>query len=272
MAQYAFLGLAYRPNIIRPETLERARVADEQAIDMILTAVGKKDVPLDLDREALCADIADAFCSRNQFNLSDVPEARSDVKALARIRNTAKKLRSLLIANDRVKAMIRNELKKPTPGPYSADALRQAGILPAVPFLPSQGDPIDLTVELTRWLLAIDEIERWRTYIIRQWRTAHKRDPALRGRRPTAKEWLAGVSLPLVFELHFLRKAKFSRRARDQKLTGSMLPFVSTVMAELGLPYKEESIARAFTRLKVLREKQRTRKVPAIRTPAKRAH
>ena len=266
MAQYSFLGLARakadRPNIkIRPGLLERARIADEQAIDRILTAVGKKDVPLDLDREALCADIADASIRRDfAFDLLDGSKARSDLRLLARIRNTAKKLRSLLKANDRVKAMIRSELKKPTPGPYSF-------LSPQAPL--SSVHPID---ELTMWLLAIDGIEKMRTDDAKEWRTAHKRDPVLRGRRPTAKEWLAGVSLPLVFELHFLKKATLSRRTKDQKLTGPMIQFVGAVMTELGLRYKDESIAKAFTRLKALQEKQRTRESPAIRTPAKRAH
>ena len=104
---------------------------------------------------------------------------------------------------------------------------------------------------------AVAGVERWREYTAKEWRTAHKRDPILRGRRPTETEWLAGVSLPLVFEWHFRERAGRSR-AKDGKPSGPMVRFISATFKELGLRYSDESITKAFSLRAPLRKRQRS--------------
>jgi hypothetical protein len=226
---YAFLNLAKpRRSGIRPspELIALASTADAEAIDRILAAVGQRHIPPDLDRRALCADISDAYHSRDHaFDLFHGSEARAQRKLLGRIRTTAEKLASLLKKDDAVTAMIASASPK----------------------------PID---QLNEFLRAVRIIEKSREHVAIKWRTAHKHDPALRGRRPTEKECLAGVSLPLVFEWHFHQRASRSR-TKDGNPSGPTVRFIGATMKELDLPYDDESIMRAYSLRAPLRDEAR---------------
>jgi hypothetical protein len=228
-----------------PELIELTTAADAEAIDRILAAVGKKHIPPSLDRKALCADIADANCTRDHaFDLFRGSEAQARLKLLRRIRKTAEKLVSLLKADSQVDAMITGQLEKITPA---------WGKITPAPMGPTAGKPID---RLDEFLRAVADIERVTEGVAMKWRTAHKSDRALRGRRPNEKEMLAGVSLPLVFEWNFRQRAGRSR-AKSSKPSGPTVRFIGATMKELGLPYSDESIVRAYSLRAPLRAQQR---------------
>jgi hypothetical protein len=246
--RYAFLkpddgrdGLIAWPSELR----KLASAADAEAIDRILAAVGRDHIPPGLDRKALCADIADAYHSRDHaFDLVDGSNAQDQLKLLRRIRKTAEKLASLLSAADTtVDATIATCLDKITPA--------WGKIAPPLGS-PAAPKPIE---QLDRWLRAIEMAEGLRERAATKWRIAHKHDRDLRGRRVTEKEWLAGVSLPLVFEWHFRERAGRSRSKAGEP-TGPMLRFIGA-MKELGLPYSDESIMRAYSLRAPLRAEQR---------------
>jgi hypothetical protein len=60
---------------------------------------------------------------------------------------------------------------------------------------------------------------------------------------------IAGIHLPAIFERQ-LHRSRGRSRKRDGTPTGSCVRFVHQAMAELGMPYDEESIARAMSRAK----------------------
>jgi hypothetical protein len=91
------------------------------------------------------------------------------------------------------------------------------------------------------------------------WRDKADLPVDLRSRRPSELEWLAGVSLPLVYERHFSRRAGRSRNSKGRP-SGPCVKFVEATLEELSLPYEPESIMRAFTRLKPQREDARMKK------------
>jgi hypothetical protein len=213
-----------------------AKAADAEAIDRILRAVGRGHIPPGLDRKALCADIADAYyASYSAIDPFSGSKANGELKHLRRIRKTAEKLASLVKADYRVEAMISGHLNKITP-PWEK-------FTPPLSSAPVERKGID---RLNQMLRAIAGVERGRAHTAKEWRTAHKDNPIFRGRRPTNAEWLAGVSLPLVFEWHFRARAGRSR-TKSGSPAGPMVRFISATLKELGLPYSDEAIMRAFS-------------------------
>jgi hypothetical protein len=197
-------------------------------------AVGKENVPRDLDKETLRNDIAEAYLGRKHaFDLFEGSKARTRLKHLGRIRKTIEKLAVLLKDDFRADAMIAELAQLPVPQPMQNPARS------IVPF-------IDQVKH------ASENLEKAQERIAEKWHAAHKRDPRLRGRRVTEKEWLAGVSLPFVFEGHFRRRAGRSRSMG--KPSGPMVGFIRTTMKELGLPYSDEAITRAFSLRMPLRD------------------
>jgi hypothetical protein len=228
-----------------PEVVWRVKKAGAEAIERILTAVGKK--PPGLDREALRADIGQAYVSRrNGFDLFRGSEASGRLKRLRDMRGALKKAATLMKADRRADAMIQWALKRDWPVPK--------------PFSPLLGpsEPQAVLPFLERLQVAIAEIEKQQKSIAEKYRNAHKRDPNLKGRRLTEQEWLAGVELPLVFERHFRLRAGRSRgKSGSGPPTGPMVEFISATMKELGFKYTKESIARAYNRRAPLRTERR---------------
>jgi hypothetical protein len=85
-----------------------------------------------------------------------------------------------------------------------------------------------------------------------EWKRKAKLPPALKDRRPSETEWLAGVALPLVYERNFFRRAGRSR-GTGGKSSGPTVRFIAATLREIDVPYSEESIARAMSRLATLR-------------------
>jgi hypothetical protein len=134
-----------------------------------------------------------------------------------------------------------------------AAQLKRAGI--ATP-TPPMSQPLTLVSLLEQLRRAIADTEKIQQSINEKWRSGHKRDPSLRRRRLTAKEWLAGVALPLSFERHFRLPAGRSR-GKAGKPSGPMVRFISTTMQELGLTYADESIVKAYSLRAPLRAQRR---------------
>jgi hypothetical protein len=84
------------------------------------------------------------------------------------------------------------------------------------------------------------------------------------GRVPSAKEWLFGVELPIVYERYFHRPAAVSRTPTEGKPhgepSGPMVRFLSAVRDEAEVHYSNESIAKAHTSLSDLRELRKTKR------------
>ena len=239
-SKYAFLKL--KDDIAWPEFTNLVKTSGAQAIENILNAVGKKYVPHNLDREALRIAIADAYHSRGHgSDLLGGSEAQARLKHVRRIRKTTEKLARLLGNDLSADAMIASQLRPPVLLPLQQQASSVASIIEQI-------------------LGAAASIERVQECIAKKWRTAHKRDPDLRGRRVTEKEWLAGVSLPLVFERFFLRRAGRSHTKHGEP-SGPMVRFISAALKEVELDYGEGAIVRAYSRRAPLRAQQRKGKV-----------
>jgi hypothetical protein len=139
---------------------------------------------------------------------------------------------------------------------------KQAGLISADPYLRKAiGDAVGVKPPLNIWELRneLRGLEIQLSSLAEIWRRKKDLPPELRDRRPSEREWLAGVSLPLVYERHFFSPAGRSRNAHG-KPGGPTVRFVEATMSELSIPYSAESIARAFTRLKRQRDEERTRK------------
>lgn len=180
-SQDDFRFLGNLPDIAGQEFVERAKQADAEAVDRILAAVGKDYVPTGLDRRALSVDIAGASHRRHHgSNLLGGSEAQDRVKLLRRIGKTTEKLISLLDKNPAVKAILDGRLAALTPPPMSPF---QTVIQP----IPKPTD------QLNQWLHKVADIQESHERTAHKWRTPHKHDPALKGRRVSEREYLAGV-------------------------------------------------------------------------------
>jgi hypothetical protein len=195
------------------------------AIARIFSAVGKSTG----DEVQLAADIFEAYVATPSKR--DPQEASDAAQRLQKVRDIRK-------AVEKQVALISDD-------PYLRKAIGDAvGVKPPFDIWGLRNALRDLEIQLS--LLA----ERWR----------RKKDlpPNLGDRRPSEREWLAGVSLPLVYERHFLSPAGRSRNAEGEP-GGPTVKFVKATMSELGMPYSAESIVRALTRLKQQREEERAR-------------
>jgi hypothetical protein len=110
--------------------------------------------------------------------------------------------------------------------------------------------------------IQLQSLEIQLSSLAKEWRTKIDLPPELRDRRPSEPEWLAGVSLPLVYERHFHSPAGRSRNAEGTP-AGPTVRFVGATLSELSIAYSPESIVRAFTRLKRQRDKERARRKAA---------
>jgi hypothetical protein len=243
-----FSNLADRGDDIAPSDplVQAVTVAGLQAVDRILEAVGKQHIPPNLDREALRIDIGRAYYSRDHaFDLCQGSEARERLDRLRRMHKAANELATLIEADDLARASINfglERLWRPILNPFGSSSL-PLKLPPIVAFLE----------HLQRAIAQAEQLEQSKA---KKWKTGHKRDPILRGRRPTGPEMLAGVYLPLIFEMHFLQRAA---RSRDKggKPSGPMVRFIRATMRELGLQYSDESIVRAYSLRAPLRKEER---------------
>jgi hypothetical protein len=110
-------------------------------------------------------------------------------------------------------------------------------------------------------LFKLRSLEESLEWLAKQWRNKADVPENLGNRRPSQLEWLAGVSLPLVYERHFLRPARRSRNMGSGEPSGPMIRFVEATLKELGGQiFKRESIARAFSRCASQRNAERTKR------------
>jgi hypothetical protein len=194
------------------------------AIARIAQAVGR--VPHNADQ--LATEIFDA-CVERRSQL-DPLKARKASERLKKVRRILKGVRKYeeLIDSD----------------PHISAAINQA-----------HGVKLPPAKEL---LLELIVLESSLVKLAANWRDKADLPVDLRSRRPSELEWLAGVSLSLVYERNFLRRAGRSRNAPGE-VGGPCIRFIEATLKELGWPYSRESIARAFSRVARQREEERTR-------------
>jgi hypothetical protein len=101
-------------------------------------------------------------------------------------------------------------------------------------------------------LFELQSLEKELSSLAKQWRSKTHLPPSLKGRRPSEIEWLAGASLPLVYQRNFLLPAGRSRGRKD-KPGGPTVRFIAATLKEIDVSYSEESIVRAMSRLATLR-------------------
>jgi hypothetical protein len=139
---------------------------------------------------------------------------------------------------------------------------KQTALISADPYLSKViGDAAGIKQPFDIWGLRneLRSLEIQLSLSAERWRREKDLAPDVGNRRPSEREWLAGVALPLVYERHFLSPAGRSRNAEGEP-GGPAVRFVEATMNELGIPYSAESIVRAFTRLKQQRVEERARK------------
>jgi hypothetical protein len=197
------------------------------AIARILSAVGKST-----DHEVqLATDIFEAYVATpSKLDLHEGSKAAERLKKIKGIRKAVEKQAALISAD-----------------PYLSKAI---------------GDTVGVKLPFDIWGLSneLRGLEIQLSLLAERWRRKKDLPPDLRDRRPSEREWLSGVSLPLVYERRFLSSAGRSRNAEGEP-GGPTVRFVEATMSELSIPYSPESIARAFTRLRRQRDEERTRRL-----------
>jgi hypothetical protein len=191
---------------------------DEQALDRILAAVGKKFIPTELNRMALWTAIKQAAENKDNVDrFRSGPRTRAVVKSMKRIRKAADALATVIKENRDVTSLL-------------ADMSLRA-----------QTTIKELIYCATHFELELSKISA----VVR---------PRY-NRIPSAREWLAGVELPIIFEEFFNRKAGRSRI--DGVPGGPTVHFIAAVMSEIDSPLKRETIVRAMTTYSELRKLRR---------------
>jgi hypothetical protein len=209
---------------------------DEHSIDRIIEAVGDRYVPATLDKSSLRraiqkSDIKAEIISAHRHG-ARTPNWR---KRLKQFREMAKPLALWFEVKDDATDIIEEVWSK---------SIRQP-----------DGWPLALlTGVIVDVCEACEDTLRNADVKLSQWGN------------PTANEWLAGVELPCVFEEHFLGKPGGSRNIAG-KAGGPCVRFIASTMLELGKPYSPESILRAMTRLRRLRETRSIRQRRHLASP-----
>lgn len=107
----------------------------------------------------------------------------------------------------------------------------------ADPSLKSHAAPYDLS----RLVQGLRNLETWAD----RYSAQHS---ANEGRQSSPVEWLAGMSLPHIYEERFNCPATIDRD-ENERPRGAVINFIVATLAELDLSYERESIVRAMTRL-----------------------
>jgi hypothetical protein len=205
-------------DFVPPQPRTARPALDEPSLDRILASVGQEFIPADLNRTALLSDIEEAALQIEKIDrIRTGRRAQANAKIMKVIRERAEELLKLLKENDDINYLI-----------WDAD--------------PSA------CRDLTRLVGAAEHYEQ----IISRW---EKEASEIYSRIPSARDWLSGLELPLIFEEYFHRKAGRSRI--DGKPDGPTVRFVAAAMLEMERPFKRESIIRAMTRYAEARERRR---------------
>jgi hypothetical protein len=228
VARRAATGWVFLPPTSTGELEEWIAPQRAAAIAHIVKCVGK---PVD-NKIQLASDIYQAHCEIPSFLvLLEGPQAQRRLKLLRRILKGVEKQAGLIESD-----------------PYIKGAINKV----STPF------EIPTVQQLLLKLRGLEESLKW---LAKQWRSKADVPESLGNRRPSQLEWLAGVSLPLVYERRFLRRAGRSRNIESGEPSGPMIRFVEATLKELGGQiFKRESIARAFTRCTSLRNAERTKR------------
>jgi len=184
------------------------------------------------NEERLASDIFEAYSRmRTEVGISESSEAKRQIKKVKRVLKLVKKTDAVIASDAFILARINN-----TSTPFELSPTNRL-------LLEGLATEAELTLLAKKRLVKGDL-------------SAGKPN----GRRPSELEWLAGVLLPLVYERHFLRRAKRSQSAEGEP-GGPTVRFVEAVLKEVGVQnFKPASIVRAFTRWTRQRDEERARR------------
>jgi hypothetical protein len=196
------------------------------AIGRILEAVKKPTGRIDLRTSEidLATGIYRAFVEVSiNLDPSESSQANNRLKKVRRILKAVQK-QDVFVATD----------------PYLSQRIKEAsGIAPR---------------PIVQLLFELQSLENELSWLAKQWERKADLPPGLKDRRPSELKWLAGVSLPLVYEGNFRRRAGRSRNADSGEPGGPTVRFIGATLEEVGFSYSHESIVRAMSRLVTLRE------------------
>ena len=188
---------------------------DEDAVDRILTAVGKPFIPVDLNKDSLRTAINEAAEAKEIVDrYRSGPRTRRLIRAMGRISKAADSLARAIKENGDASQLI-------------ADAMPHISTI------------IPRLIEYTTW--QEQRLIKSNAFV----RARH-------GRIPSKRDWLAVVELPNIFEEFFNRKAGRSRSAGAP--SGPTVRFIVAVMNEIDHPPNSETIVRAMTMYSELRK------------------
>ena len=204
-------GWVFLPPSVTGELEKWLAPSRAAAIARIVEAVG---IAPD-DEIRLATDIHRAYCERPNYGeapiglvLLGASEAQARLKTVRSIPAAGEKLGALIDADRYISATV-NEFDTP----FHIPVVQQL-------------------------LLKLRSLENVLDGLAKKWRSKADLPENLKDRRPSRREWLAGVSLPLVFERHFVRRAGRSRNMG--KPSGPCVKFIEATLGELGLPYARE--------------------------------
>lgn len=202
------------------------------SISRIVKAVGK--VPD--SEESLATNIYRAFSEESALrDPLEGSKAKSRLEKIQEIINAAEKLDTLIAADPYISAKL---LNRTTTNPFVSTTTPFEIPSMAAPHLSALSLRNELVLVAKNWLDKADLPDE---------------------RRPSELEWLAGVSLPLVYERHFRHRAGRSRNAKGEP-SGPTVKFVEATLREAGVPCKRETIVRAFSRLAKQRNDERIKR------------
>jgi hypothetical protein len=205
-----------------PPALPRASAVttvDEQALDRILAAVGKKFVPAELNGNALWSAIKEADETKNIVDrFRSGPRTRAIRKSMKSIAKAADALARAIKENEDSTQLIDQN----------------------VPLVPK----------------SIQQLIDFSAYLEQKLGKSNAYLRAKYDRIPSATDWLGGVELPNVFEEFFDRKA--GRSQSDDGPSGPTVRFIVAAMNEIGRSPSPETIVRAMTRYSELRKLRRS--------------
>jgi hypothetical protein len=195
----------------------------DDSIDRILGHVGSEHVPSTLDRLELQKDILSAWDFYQGFKREDAKRANTQRRKYAeKIRKAAQTLSHLLADQSLESKYVRRIIARRM----------------AMPEWNEGGNDPSLEA-LTRGLM---KLETHAEAIVRQC-SGHSSMREVVGMTPTF--WFIGHDLAEIFEKHFKKKADQTRIAGA--LESAFVRFATTVTAELGEPFVDETMSKALS-------------------------
>lgn len=226
-----------------------------------LEVVGSRHIPKALDRAALASELAQCTTWHEvAYGVTDLAQAKRDIKHLEAINKVARRLDLLFVSND----LVRHELAGELPGGMAALEGVVRGLIEITDrSLAPYREPVtaaNCEAELEKCLIREAEIEKHLIAAIDDMHGPQTNTPSVldevRSREGSALEWLVGKRLSDIFERHFGARATLARSAGGE-IDSPYIRFATQTMVELGIPCQPETIAKAVTAARTGRARSR---------------